>query len=259
MIKAAFFDLDGTVLDPSTHDIPLSNKQALADLQSKGIKIFISSGRSYNMLHTMNGVLDISWDGYICNNGTLIHDKDGKLIASSFFTTSQVEALIEKARNEHLTLTLRTLNESIAPLGVDQNMIIAHDFFNEPLARYIRDYNNEQVFMALLYANMDYDFHSVEQIEGLAAFPNRSTYADICIKGISKASGIEQIMKLYHYQKDELIAFGDECNDLEMLSFVPLSIAMGNANIKVKEICSYTTDTVDNEGIRKALVHFHIL
>lgn len=259
MIQAAFFDLDGTITDPITHTIPESTVNALKLLKKNNISIYVSSGRSYNMLETMNGVNEISWDGYICNNGGMIYDANGKLLKSTYFTKEQVEQLINKCKVENLTLNLCSNNYSLAPLGVDNYMITAHQFFDEPLPRYIKPYANEDIYMALVYADMSYDFHSFETIEGLQAFPNRSTYADIVVKGISKAKGLQTIGDILHITKEEMIAFGDECNDLEMLQYAGTSVAMGNANTKVKEICSFVTDNVDADGIYEACQHFKLI
>lgn len=55
------------------------------------------------------------------------------------------------------------------------------------------------------------------------------------------------------------MAFGDGGNDIPMLMHVPLSVAMGNAKEDVKSIASYVTDTVENDGIYKAMKHFQLI
>ena len=54
-------------------------------------------------------------------------------------------------------------------------------------------------------------------------------------------------------------AFGDQLNDLEMLSFVEHGVAMGNANDEVKAAADYVTDSVDDNGIENALKHFQLI
>lgn len=259
MIKAAFFDLDGTIMDPQTHTIPQSSIETIDKLQNNGIKVFVASGRQYNALSTMAGVMDIAWDGYICSNGGAVYNKEGELISGSFFKSEQVEALIKKCELEGLKIYLRCEEKDFAPLGVNQYVIEAHNFFDEPLPSLIKPYQNERVIMALIYAPMDYDFYSVKEIEGLQAFPNRSTYADICLSHISKEAGLKSIESYLHITTDEMIAFGDQNNDLEMIRYAGIGVAMGNGSDEVKEAANYTTDDCDKDGILKACKHFKLI
>ena len=260
MIKTAFFDLDGTVTDPISHTIPASTIEAIEKLQAKGIKAYVSSGRSYAMVVTIDGINQVKWDGYICNNGATVYDKEGNLITAKYFTTEQVNALIDKCKKENLTVTLCTPNYFLAPLGVDKNMITAHNFFGEALPKFIKPYANENVFMAMAYAPIDYPYETFSKdVTGLQAVPNRSTYADIILKNMSKAEGLKGISETLNINKDEMIAFGDESNDLEMLEYAGISVAMGNANDKVKSICSYITTNVDDDGIMNACKHFNLI
>ncbi len=260
MIKAAFFDLDGTFLDPNTHKVPKDNKKVIEELQAKGIQCFVASGRSFKNLASMEGVLDVKWDGYICNNGAMLYDRAGKAIKENFLSEVQIQQLLAKCEKDGITLMLRTPDYDISPLGVDQYMVEAHTFFAEPLARYVKSYEGEHVFMALIYAAMDYDFYSIDkEIEGLRALPNRSTYADVVLATTSKATGLADMGTYFGFTKDEIIAFGDELNDLDMLAYASTSVAMGNGNPKVKELATYTTANVDEQGIRKACIHFNLI
>ena len=55
------------------------------------------------------------------------------------------------------------------------------------------------------------------------------------------------------------MAFGDGENDIQMLKFAGVGIAMGNADDEVKAAADYVTDSVDENGIEKALRHFHLI
>ena len=55
------------------------------------------------------------------------------------------------------------------------------------------------------------------------------------------------------------MAFGDGENDIEMLKFAGIGVAMGNAKEKTKEAADYVTDTVENHGVLKALRHFELI
>ena len=71
--------------------------------------------------------------------------------------------------------------------------------------------------------------------------------------------GIERVGEMFGFSLDEVMAFGDSDNDIEMLSGVGISVAMGNAIESVKSVATYTTDTNNNDGISKALAHYGLI
>ena len=77
MIKAAFFDIDGTLMDHSIGQIPSDTKEALAELQRNGVKIFTSTGRHLLELQEL-GVTELSFDGHVLLNGQIIGTGKGK-------------------------------------------------------------------------------------------------------------------------------------------------------------------------------------
>jgi hydroxymethylpyrimidine pyrophosphatase-like HAD family hydrolase len=86
-----------------------------------------------------------------------------------------------------------------------------------------------------------------------------SLFADVNPGGISKQTGIENFCKHFDIDVSETMSFGDGGNDISMLKFTKIGIAMGNANDSVKEVADYVTEDVDNHGIEKALIHFGLL
>ena len=70
MIKALFFDIDGTLVSFRTHSVPDSTVKALAEAKNKGIKIFISTGRPRPLINNLEPIEDLI-DGYITVNGAI--------------------------------------------------------------------------------------------------------------------------------------------------------------------------------------------
>ena len=75
----------------------------------------------------------------------------------------------------------------------------------------------------------------------------------------SKAVGIESVLKHFGIGREECIAFGDGGNDIEMLEYCGIGVAMGNADDKVKSHADYVTTSVDEEGIEQAFKALHII
>ena len=82
---------------------------------------------------------------------------------------------------------------------------------------------------------------------------------DIISNTGGKSIGIKDILSYYDIKQEETMAFGDGENDIDMLRFVQIGVAMQNAEDCVKEAADYITDTSKNDGIYKALKHFNIL
>ena len=82
---------------------------------------------------------------------------------------------------------------------------------------------------------------------------------DIISNTGGKSIGIKDILSYYNIKQEETMAFGDGENDIDMLRFVQIGVAMQNAEDCVKEAADYITDTSKNDGIYKALKHFNIL
>lgn len=73
-----------------------------------------------------------------------------------------------------------------------------------------------------------------------------------------KTAGVKAYLKANNLEKEETMAFGDGDNDIEMLKYVQIGVAMGNAGCEVKANADYITDSVDNDGIMKALISLNI-
>ena len=82
---------------------------------------------------------------------------------------------------------------------------------------------------------------------------------DIIPKDGGKGPAIKAMLAYYGFSKDEAMAFGDGGNDIDMLQATGLSVAMGNALDSVKEIATYTTKTVEENGVVSALEHFDLI
>lgn len=82
---------------------------------------------------------------------------------------------------------------------------------------------------------------------------------DIISKDGGKDHGIRKILEVHGFTREESIAFGDSDNDLEMLEFAGIGVAMGNAAESVKEVADYVTSHIDEDGIWNACKHFELI
>ena len=82
---------------------------------------------------------------------------------------------------------------------------------------------------------------------------------DIISKNGGKVTGIRKMLEIHGISGEEMVAFGDGENDIEMLSFAGVGVAMGNAEEPVKAVADFVTADIDDDGIEKALKHYNLI
>lgn len=253
--KIIFFDVDGTLLDSTTHLIPPSTLYALQALKQAGHILCIATGRSVDSL--IDAAYDklIDWDIFLCNNGQAIYDNNVKCIHSVPIPQHAVNACVKKAKELHSPLLIMGEISRLTQ-EADENVIISSDFFNEVIPP-VLPYDGSPVIMMIAYGPADYDYHDYKDIDELTFIQGQSNYSDVVLKGFNKHIGIQFVLK--HYQMKEYIAFGDSMNDLEMIEHATIGVAMGNACEELKAVASMISQDVAHDGIAYALKELHIL
>jgi len=261
MIKAIFFDVDGTLLSFETHRIPNSTLESIKLLQDKGIKIFIATGRHKRELKVLNPLV---FDAYISLNGSYCYDNKEQVIYKKCIPAADMEVLIKIQQSEkHFPCFLGTEN-SMELNYEDENVLKMYDLINLsrinpiPFDRWSEIARGE-VFQLIAFFDPEHEPHIMSAMPGSTATRWVSLFADVVPKGISKRIGINKVLEHYDISLNETMAFGDGGNDIEMLMHAGIGVAMGNAADNVKQVADYVTDSVDEDGVYNALKHFNIL
>lgn len=250
-----FFDVDGTLRDNKNHEVLDSTIQALHKLKENGYLLGIATGRGVDSLQR-TGVMDIiKWDSYICNNGQTILNKERNIIEETFLDPNVVKQCIEIAKELHIPLALKS-NPRILTQPANKNTLHALQYFKSPLPN-VGTYDGQNVSAMIAYGPQDYDYAPFKQLQGVEVLPGETTYCDITIAGISKASSILKVLKMFN--KKGYIAFGDSLNDIEMFKYADFSIAMGQGNAYAKEMASYVTTSIYEDGIYHACRYLQLI
>ena len=256
MVKAIFFDIDGTLVSFQTHEISPGVRAALYALREKGIRIFVSTGRGKEDLYVLEG---IPFDGYITLNGQYCYT-DEEVIYENTLDRRDLMVLQEEIEKHPFPCGYTTpagKRYNFRDERVDEINAMTHSE-GYPAAD-VSTILEEKVYQCIAFVNDE------EEKALLAKMPHSTsarwyhTFCDICPKGGSKSNGIDKFLAYYKISLEEAMAFGDGGNDAPMLQHVPLSVAMGNAVEEVKETASYVTDDVDHDGVVTALRHFGVL
>lgn len=103
-IKAAFFDIDGTLLPFHTKALPESTVQALAALRKNGVKTFIATGRPPVHLPYLHALDGIPFDGYVTMNGQYCYLADGELLYTKYIPAASLQTLLPYIEKEQLSV-----------------------------------------------------------------------------------------------------------------------------------------------------------
>lgn len=256
MIKAAFFDVDGTLLSYKTRMVPESAKRAIAKLQQQGILCIVATGRHMIQMSKLP-VADVPFDAFVMLNGQLVLDKAQKVLFGVPIEGKTKEFLIENFNNhtypaiivEEKEMYLNYVTDHVE----DVHKIIAVTM--PPLS----DYRGGDIYQVCAYLRPEEE-HLVDPIKADCVMTGwHYGGKDIIAAGGGKMAGIKRYLELTGIAPEEIIAFGDAENDLEMIRFSGIGVAMGNAEEKVKAVADYVTADIDDDGIEKALQHFGLI
>ncbi|MDD6675486.1 MAG: Cof-type HAD-IIB family hydrolase [Lactimicrobium massiliense] len=257
MIQAIFFDIDGTLVSFKTHTIPSSAIQALQQLQKKGILLFIATGRGKDGLECLG---DFPFDGYITLNGQYCFDKDGRVVYENTIHAEDLQALVNYEAKHHFPCGY------VLPEGkiynyrderCDEVNAITHND-NQP-AGDVSNIAAKKVYQVMTFLNEDEEKELMTHLPNCTSARWYPTFCDISPKGGTKVKGMDVFAKVFGFDMEHTMAFGDGGNDIPMLRHAGISIAMANAADSTKAVSTYITDDPDHDGILHACQHFHLI
>ena len=277
-IKAVFLDIDGTLLTDK-RSVSQSTIQVINTLKKKGIIVGLATGRGPRFV--LQYMASLSLDLAIVYNGQYIISRDQTLFDNPL-SPDAIEGLVNYAQKNKLDLSFGTaagvsgsgiMNAGSGQLGyrisrmVPDALVDAIIFIFNRLIRWVRP--QKKIELSSLFQQPIYQMMMIvseAETKKLAAeFPQlsitrSSPYSvDIISQGMSKLKGIEKAGDHYGFTTDQVMAFGDSTNDVEMLAGVSYSVAMGNGSKKVKEVASYVTASNNEDGIYQAALHFGLM
>lgn len=264
MIRAAFFDIDGTLISMRTHEILPSTLETLSQLKEKGIRLYIASGRPPGHLTLLDpAFLAFQWDGYIMMNGQYCYMADGQIFRRQPISRETMRSLVPWLK-EHADFAC-TIHELDYAYDITFNQAM-HDYLSSigkldqmpPKDDPSRAYEHE-TYMLCPYVPSERDAEILSHAPGLMSARWSPDFADMFAQGGGKPEGMKAALALEGISREECIAFGDGGNDITMLEYAGTGVAMGNASAEVKKHADYVTEECENDGISHAFKHFGLI
>ena len=277
-VKAVFFDIDGTLVN-DRKSVLKSTKEAIKIVKDQGVLVGVATGRGPFFVKDLMDDLDL--DFAVTYNGQYIFNKERVLFASPIDKQSlrQVIAYAKENRKEIAMGTRQdVIGSRIMSFGLSPLSQLVSRFVPKFLTRTVShsfnrmvskalpqkeddllDLINQPIYQVLMLMTPEESNQAASEFEYLKFTRSNPFAADIINQGNSKLEGIRRVGKEYGFDLNQVMAFGDSDNDLEMLAGVGMSVAMGNGSSSVKEVAKHITTSNQEDGIHKALEHFGVL
>lgn len=263
MIKALFFDIDGTLVSFATHAIPSSTREALEQLRQRGVKLFIASGRHPTDIFPVS---DFPFDGYIALNGGYCLAGRDEVVFRRTIDPTDIERMIDRQRGPEAFACVLAGEHELSLNFVDERVVRVRKLVETDNPAAVLPFEawcaaaRRGVMQLIAFFGPKEEPRLMREV-----FPHcrsmrwNPLFTDIVPEGVNKAEGIDRLLSRFGIGLNETMAFGDGGNDIPMLEHVGVAVAMGNAAPEVKRAANYVTTSVDDHGIARALRHFGLI
>ncbi len=280
MIRLVASDIDGTIIGES-NTISSQNLKAIHDMKKSHIDFTICTGKPYAMVKNFCEDLQASY-GIFGNGNQIIDLKTGKEIFRKTLSQEEVKACINLAKKENLHIHFYTENEVITPqlMYMDlRNFILKDSIFPNNLdfkvISNMEEYISEKkptVFKIVISSSsslVDLQ-NAINQKMDLTIFRVKKSkqykdriinkeyeYLDITPSKTNKSEALIILSNYLKLSSSEVMAIGDNLNDIDMIRSSGIGVAVANAYDAVKEVATYTTqNSVDNSGFAEAVYKY---
>jgi Cof subfamily protein (haloacid dehalogenase superfamily) len=263
-------DMDGTLLN-SQKKITTYTKDVLKRASDAGVILAVCTGRLFASADYYAGLLGTEVP-VIASNGAYIKDRrtnnviyeeklgDDKIreitaivkshgFCANYYTTSHVIAE---------TVTLATANYLRWNESMPEKSRIVVDIGKE-IEEMMACYRNEIIKMVVngkSLQDLEKLRDDIKKVSNVTVVSSWSDNIEVMAPGVSKGNSVKLLAKHYGIEDSQVICFGDNENDISMIEYAEIGIAMGNATEDLKAAADYITDTNDNDGVAKAIEKF---
>ena len=261
-------DLDGTLTN-SKKEISPRNRQTLLRLQQEGVRLVLASGRpTYSIAPLADALQMKEHGGFILsyNGGEIIEWGTGRLLYKNLLPDDVLPVLYTAAvHNEQAILTYD--NEYILTESPDNEYVRKEAFLNKMKIRAVDDFLEAAPLplpKCLIVGDPDRLIRTEAELSlrlqgQISVYRSEPYFLELVPMGIDKAHSLSVLLDKLGLTRETMVAIGDGYNDLSMIRFAGLGIAMANAQEPVKQAADYITLSNDEDGVAAAIeTHFRI-
>lgn len=258
-------DVDGTLMRT---DKVISEKtiNEIVRVQEEGIKVAIASGRcTAGIMPTARKIRLDEFGGYIVsyNGGCISNCQTGEIVYNINLPDGIVQEIYEFSKNEKTGIMTYHENDIIAENDADQYIQIDAKGCDIDI-HVVENFGKEVTYpvnKCLLTGDPEYmaqvEPRAAKAFEGrLSVYRSEDFYVEMMPLGIDKAYGLSKLLKRLGYTRSQMICCGDGFNDISMIEYAGLGVAMANASEQVREHADYIAPHCDKDGLVDVIRRF---
>lgn len=270
MYKLLCMDMDGTLLN-SEGRVSERNLKAIKLAHERGIIITVCTGRIFTSARYYAELIGVKAP-IIALNGAYIREKDkdeviyksvlGKEKCAKILEVAQKYGLYPHFNTPDIVLTEKIIFSSEGYVKMNKNLPKDKQISIELVQDWDKTFQqyDDEIIKCITVDNdkekilkAKQELLKCEEFEVVSSWSNNF---EVMCKGVSKGRAVEVLAGFYNIKREEIMCIGDNENDISMLSYAGLGVAMGNGESFVKEAADFVTDTNDEDGVAKAIEKF---
>lgn len=270
MYKLVAMDLDGTLLNKDK-EISERNKRAIQLAKKRGVKMVVCSGRVYTGARLYAKQLGIVDPIIACNGAIICENSEGRIIYSNYLSNEVCQRIIEICHKYniyyhvyagetmlteqlgHTSLRYYERNKTLPPKDrVDIEVVTS-------MMKKIQTYDGKVLKFVVISEDSELlrkVRSDVSEISSVDIMSSNFDNFEVVTKGVSKGAALKKLSDMLDISADEMIAIGDNENDISMLEYAGLGIAMKNGEACAKEAAKYITGSNVEDGVAEAIERF---
>lgn len=265
MYKLIALDMDGTLLTTDKR-VSEKNKAAIKAAEANGVKIVLASGRPIIGITKYLNELDLLKDeDYVLSfNGGLVQNTKTQEIVSKLPLKGKDLKNIYKVSKE-LNINIHAFSAKDGLITPKSSQYTEHEATINGIEINIKDFNDvddeEDIIKVMMIDPQEILDPAIEKLpaevyEKYSVFKSAPFFLEFTNKEVDKGLGLKKLGEYLGIKKEEIIACGDAGNDLSMVKYAGLGVAMGNAIKEVKEVANFITTSNDEDGIANVIEKF---
>lgn len=264
MYKLIALDMDGTLLNEDKK-VTKANYDAIQMAKQKGKKVVLATGRPLLGVKSFLKELNlISGEDYVVAfNGALVQNtKTGEVISKTTLKFEDYRDLYELSKKINVNIHALSEDEVITPKNSKYTQVEA-DLNNIPIIEIpINKMSGTETIVKVMFIDepeiLDEAMTKIpkEIMDKYSVVKSTPYFLEFLDKSVNKGEGVDAIAKKLGFTKDEIICVGDAGNDIDMIKYAGLGVAMENAFEEVKEIADFITFSNSDDGVAHVINEF---
>lgn len=263
--KVLVLDIDGTLTNTQKEITP-ATKQAIHTILEKGHKVILASGRPTPGMRRYEQELELDkYGGYLLsfNGARIIECRTGEIVYQRILPLSIIPGIYRFTKEHGCGLITYFGDNVISAYEPDEYVLLENKVNGMPIkvVDNFKEYVDFDVNKCLITVEPElaaaYEEELREKYEDIVSvYRSEPFYIEIMPKNVDKATSLDQMLKVIGQTRENTICCGDGFNDISMVRYAGVGVAMGNAQPALKEAADYITDTNDNDGLVQVIDTF---